>query len=268
MFTMATSMNITKHLKKFDKKRTPDNGRISLLYENAINYDMYSVYIKDANGVDYLFERFIDGEIKALKWNPEESRFDMKSILYPKDLMSDSFSGIYYYHAHEWRFHSLRDLSKWNEFVFRLRSDFENKKLSRQKYIYRQQKKEITDIMSVLDAIVRLYREHDGDHGFSEYRIMNAVAGELWIHHEDKTRMQKELRLCLDSLVENGDIEKIQTEYKPLGKALNTLAEFNRAERRYQETILSQNKMFWATLFSALAAIGSAYAAFKGLNIK
>jgi len=266
MFTMATRMNIIKHLTKFDKKRTPENGRISLLYENAINYDMYSVYIKDASGVDYLFERFVDGEIKALKWNSNEGRFQIKSILYPKDLTSDSFSGIYYYHAHELRFHSLRDLSKWNELAFRLRSDFQNKKLSRQKYIYRQQRKEITDIMSVLDAIMRLYRELDGDQAFSEYLIMDVVAGELWIHHEDKTRMQKELRLCLNSLMENGDITKTHEGYKPLGKALNTLAEYNRAERRYQETISSQNKMFWATLFSALAAIGSAYAAFKGLK--
>ncbi|EFL5723631.1 TPA: hypothetical protein HIF30_002917 [Escherichia coli] len=265
---MATSMNITKYLEKFHKKRTPDNGRISLLYENAINYDMYSVYIKDANGDDYLFERFINGEIKALKWNPEETRFTIQSILYPKDLTENSFSGIYYYHAHELRFHSLRDLNCWNEFAFRLRSNFENKKLSRQKYIYRQQKKEITDTMSVLDAIVRLYREWDGDQAFSEYMIMNVVAGELWIHHEDKSRMQKELRLCLNSLIENGDIAKTSDLYKPLGKALNTLAEYNRTERRYQETISSQNKMFWATLFSALAAMGSAYAAFKGLNIK
>ena len=259
-------MSIIRHLKKFDKKRTPENGRISLLYENAINYDMYSVYIKDSNGVDYLFERFVDGEIRSLKWDSDENRFQIKSILYPKDLTSDSFSGIYYYHAHELRFRSLRDLSVWNEFAFRLRSDFENKKLSRQKYIYRQQKKEITDIMSVLDAIVRLYRELDGNNAFSEYLIMDVVAGELWIHHEDKSRMQKELRLCLSSLIENGDIEKNHEGYKPLGKALNTLAEYNRAERRYQETISSQNKMFWATFFSALAAIGSAYAAFKGLK--
>ncbi len=263
---MALHMHIIKHLKKFDKKRTPDNGRISLLYENAINYDMYSVYIKDANGVDYLFNRFIDGEIKALKWEPEERRFQINSILYPKDLTSDSFSGIYYYHAHELRFDSLRNLNKWNELAFRFWSDFENKKLSRQKYIYRQQKKEITDIMSVLDAIVRIYREQDGDLASNEYWIMSAVAGELWIHHQDKDRMQKELRLCLNSLIQNGDIEKTREGYKPLGKALNTLAEYNRAERRYRETISSQRKMFWATFFSALAAIGSAYAAFKGLK--
>lgn len=259
-------MGIIKQLEKFDEKRTPDKGGISLSYENAIKYDMYSVYIKDADGVDFLFERYIDGKIHALKWDADKSRFEIKTTFPPDDLSENSFSGIYYYHAHELRFHSLHDLGWWNEFKFRLRSDYENKKHSRKKYIYRQQKKEITDIMLVLDAIVRLYREIEGELTFGEFTIMTAVAGALWIHHDDKSRMQKELRLCLNSLLANGDIEKIQDGYKPLGKALNTLAEYNRTERRYQETISSQNKMFWATLFSALAAIASAYAAFKGLK--
>ncbi|MCE1472390.1 hypothetical protein LWU41_14840 [Enterobacter hormaechei] len=44
------NVDVRKHLEIFEKKRTPDNGRISLMYENAIHYDMYSVYIKDDDG--------------------------------------------------------------------------------------------------------------------------------------------------------------------------------------------------------------------------
>ena len=259
-------MNIIKYLEKFNEKRTPDNGSISLLYENAIKYDMYSVYIKDADGVNYLFKGYVDGVIDALQWNKDKSLFEIESTLRPDKLSEDSFSGIYYYHAHELRFHSLQDLGMWNEFKFRWRADHENKSHSRKKYLYRQQRKEIIDTMLVLNAVVSLYRELDGELTFSEFIIMTAVAGALWIHHDDKSRMQKELRLCLDSLVANGDIVKIKDGYKPLGKALNTLAEYNRTEQRHQETSLTQTRMFWATLFSAIAAGASAYAAFKGLK--
>ena len=36
------------------KKRTPSHT-ISLMFDKAIHYDMYSIYIKDENGDDYLF---------------------------------------------------------------------------------------------------------------------------------------------------------------------------------------------------------------------
>ena len=58
-------INIIKYLDIFDVMRTPDNGRISLIYEKAIHYNMYSVYIKDRDGADYLFERFVGGEVKV-----------------------------------------------------------------------------------------------------------------------------------------------------------------------------------------------------------
>ncbi|WCF42689.1 hypothetical protein KK030_11930 [Enterobacter roggenkampii] len=58
-------MNVVQSLKKFEEKRTPDDGRISLNYENAIHYDMYSVYIVDNAGEQYLFERYIDDQVHA-----------------------------------------------------------------------------------------------------------------------------------------------------------------------------------------------------------
>ncbi|EAP7720640.1 hypothetical protein ELU20_21930, partial [Salmonella enterica] len=69
-----TNKIVAKYLELFEEKRTPDDGIISLLYENAINYDMFSVYIKDECGDDYLFDKYIDGEIKARKWDFQDNR--------------------------------------------------------------------------------------------------------------------------------------------------------------------------------------------------
>ncbi|HDS6530740.1 TPA: hypothetical protein QH305_001488 [Klebsiella aerogenes] len=256
---------VVKYLKLFERKRTPENGRISLLFENAINYDMYSVYIKDEHGEDYLFERYIDGKVNALKWNAQESRFTINSTLNPEELTNASFSGIYYYHAHELRFNSLDDLFFLKSWRFRRFADSENKKFSRDKFLFRQRKQEITDAMTVLTSVVRIYREQEGEYPFSEFIIMNDVVGRLWVYHDDQSRLRKELRLCLDSLVANGDLSKIADTYKPTGKAVNTLANFNKAEQRYKESIRSQESMFWATLFAAVGGLGSMIAAFIGL---
>ncbi|HHG0984179.1 TPA: hypothetical protein ACPURQ_002060 [Klebsiella pneumoniae] len=258
-------INIIKYLDIFDVMRTPDNGRISLIYEKAIHYNMYSVYIKDRDGADYLFERFVDGEVKVKKWNASENIFNIDSILFPKDLECDSFSGICYYHAHELRFNSLSDLSFLKLLRFRRFANAENKRFSREKFLYRQRKQEITDAMTVLASVVRIYREQEGEGPFSEILVMNDVAGRLWVYHDDQSRMRKELRLCLDSLVENGDISRTKLGYRPTGKAVNTLANFNKTEQRYTENIRSQRSMFWATLFAAIGGLGSMFAAFIGL---
>ncbi|EJG2750432.1 hypothetical protein M9Z64_000731 [Escherichia coli] len=258
-------VDVVKFLKVFESKKTPENGKISLMYESAIHYDMYSVYIKDDEGNDYLFDSYSNGIIKVKKWNHQNKTFNIDTILKPERLTSNSFSGIYYYHAHELKFDSLDDLSFFNVLRFRRIANRQNKKLSREKYLYRQRKQEITDVMTVLAAIVRIYREQQGEKPFSETLIMNDVAGRLWIYHDDYSRLIKELRLCLDSLVESGDISKTRDGYKPTGKAINTLNHFNNEEQRYNENIRSQKSMFWATLFAAIDALGSMTAAFIGL---
>ncbi|GKJ26906.1 hypothetical protein NUBL13794_32750 [Klebsiella pneumoniae] len=46
------AIDVKKYLEMFDKKRTPSHT-ISLMFDKAIHYDMYSIYIKDENGDDY-----------------------------------------------------------------------------------------------------------------------------------------------------------------------------------------------------------------------
>lgn len=65
--------------------------------------------------------------------------------------------------------------------------------------------------------------------------------------------------------MENGDLIKVQDGYKPSGKSVNTLANFNKNEQRYKENISSQRSMFWATLFAAIGGLGSMVAAFIGV---
>lgn len=259
-------MDIVKYLKVFSEKRGPKEGGISLQYEDAIKYDIYSVYIKDGDGQEYLFDSFEDGVIKARRWDCERNVYSIDSTLDPASLTPDSFSGTYFYHAWQYNFTSLHELKLCDIYKFRFRARWGNIKFSREKYFYRQRKQDISDVMGVLAALLRLYRSKEDAQLFSEFSIMTEVAGRLWIYHDDRDRMEKDLRLSLESLVANGDVIKIESRYKPTGKALNTLANANRDNERYAETASIQKKMLLATFLSAFGAVMSAYAAYKGMK--
>ena len=258
--------NINKYLKKFNSKRTPEKGGISLSYEDAIKYDMYSVYIKANDGKQYLFREFLEGKLKVLRWDDARKMFWIKDIVEIDSLSEDSFSGIYYYHGHELRFKSLRELSWFSELKFRYVADRSNKEFSRAKFVYRQQKQDITDALAVLSVLLRVYRSLDKEDYISEVTLMTEVAGALWIYHDDQEKMKKDLRLCLDYLVYNNDASKLGNSYKPTGKALDTLNTSNKENERYRETASIQKKMLFATFLSAFAAFMSAYATYKGIK--
>lgn len=259
-------MDIIKYLKIFNEKRGPKEGGISLSYEDAIEYDIYSVYIQDGDGQNYLFDSFDNGVINARKWDGERNVYSIKTTLEPASLTPDSFSGIYFYHAWQYNFQSLNELGRCAIYKFQLKVNWNNLKLGREKYIYRQRKQDISDVMSVLTALLRLYRSKEDDLLIGEMDIMTEVAGRLWIYHDDRGRMRKDLRLCLESLVANGDVIKIDSRYKPTGQALNTLANSNRDNERYAETASIQKRMLLATFLSAFGAVMSAYAAYKGMR--
>lgn len=259
-------MNIRHYLAKFEAKKTPD--RIILNYEIAINHNAYSVYITHpVTNINYLFIGYNNNSIIALMWNEEEKTFNLPQSLNPDELKPESFSGIYYYKAHQLRFTNLKDIVWWREANFKLSAINNNWKDSREKYRYRKERKEIKNRMDVLASVVTLYLEQDGDNGIHTVHIMNNVFGALWLYHDDKERMKKDLKLSLSAFVTNGDLIKgVGDNYSVNGKALLTLAKYSEEEHKYVESIRIQKRMFWATVFSFFAASASAAAAFMGIR--
>lgn len=259
-------MDIRHYLEKFERKKSPN--RIVLNYDVAINYDAYSVYIKHpGNGKEYLFASYENDWIKALLWNEKEKIFNIKEELNPNELNSDSFSGVYYYKAHELRFFSLKDLSWWNETKYKVWANKDNWISSREKYRYRKQRKEIKNLHDVLSVVIGLHVAQAGNRGVHLVNVMTGVFGKLWFCHDDKDQMKKKLLLTLDAFVNNGElIKNADGTYAVNGKALMTLHKYNEEEQRYVESTNIQKRMFWATVFSFFAALASAVAAFKALK--
>jgi hypothetical protein len=258
-------MGIHRQLKKFNKKKSP--AQISLNYEKAITYDMYAVYIKHPmSGVQYLFESYHNGKIKAKKWDDDKGKFDIPVEIDPSELNDESFSGTFFYKAHQAEFSSLKDLVFWREWIYKVSAVWENVVHSRTKYRYRMKRQTIKKRMQVLDAVIELYLDKEELTPVPITLIMNKVFSDMWIYH-DKTRyMWKELRLSLSAFEASGDvIKQDENNYLPHGKALLTQEKYLDEEKKYSESKRIQVGMLFAAGASFLAALASAYAAFMTL---
>ncbi|WP_227724463.1 hypothetical protein [Yersinia proxima] len=254
-------MNIISYLKKFNKKKSP--SRISYNYDSAKDWDMYAVYIKNPKTKDdYLFESFDGKKIIAKRLDSHTKVYSIPEELDPYDFNPSSFSGCYYYKASELNFNDLHDLVWWKILKFKFQNKTSGLNNGLSKYLYRRKKQRIKNRMRVLDSLIECYLASDGYHPVNIPLIMTKTFGHLWIYHDDSQLMLKELRLCLDAFVANGDATKIdENKYLPLGKAFITQSEYLESQRRLDESTSLQKKMFLTAFFSFIAAAISAYAA-------
>ncbi|MCG8324299.1 MAG: hypothetical protein MI673_02200, partial [Thiotrichales bacterium] len=61
--------------------------------------------------------------------------------------------------------------------------------------------------------------------------------------------------LYLDSLVESGELQKVNDEYVVTGAAISTIEKYEEEERRHAEAVKLQSRMFWLALIALFFAI-------------
>lgn len=256
-------MNVRNYLNRFNEKQSP--ARISLNYDTAINYDMYAVYIVDpATGNECVFESYDGQKVHARYRMDVNGEFDGKVELDPDKLTAESFSGIYFYHAHQAEFKNLRQLHFWEVWKFKWKADRDNKADAREKYQYRKQKQSVRDSMDVLNAVIELHLQNGDPLGVNIIAVMERVHSRLWFSHGDKERMKREMSLWLNAFAESGELKKVdEFRFMPEGRALMTRKRYIDDATKYQETTSIQKRMLWATFFSALAAAASASSVLK-----
>jgi hypothetical protein len=62
----------------------------------------------------------------------------------------------------------------------------------------------------------------------------------------------QKVEFYLDSLVDTGELKKINYEYVLTGNALRAIEEYEEQERKHTESVKIQWRMFWLTLVIAL----------------
>ncbi|NDL64327.1 hypothetical protein [Acerihabitans arboris] len=252
-------MNIRSYLERFEKQKSPN--RISLNFENAIKYNMYSVYITAPDtGEQFLFEDYQNDTILAKKWSEEEEVFKDMVQLNPDDYTADSFSGIYYYKAHEAAFSNLRDITFLKVSWYQIKVNLDNWRKARQKHQYRMESHNVKQQMDVLKAVVDLYMQANSDDPIHFVSIMTKLHSSLWFYHDNRNQMKKEVELYLSAFVSNGNLSTTdRSTYKPTGTAILTLQNSFTEQRKYYETKYIQWGMLTTAIFSFIAAAMSAY---------
>ena len=69
----------------------------------------------------------------------------------------------------------------------------------------------------------QLDREHNG---IGVIDLMTKLYSIKWVLHPSADEQQNRLELYLDSLVESGDLRKVNTEYVVTGKAISTIEKY------------------------------------------
>lgn len=258
-------MNIRRYLRLFNNKKSP--ARISLNYDVAINYDMFAVYIADPNtGEEYVFESYENEQLKVRKRNKVTGEFDSTVNINPDELTEHSFSGVYFYKGHQAEFKNLLQLNIWEIWKFKRNAKKSNKSDAREKFLFRKQQQAIKESMDILDAVIELHLQHGDARGVNIISVMDKVHSRLWLHHQGKERMKREMSLWLNGFANSGDLKKMDDyNYLPEGKAVMTRKNYLDESTRYRETTTIQRGMFWAALFSAIAACASAAPVLKSL---
>lgn len=91
-------------------------------------------------------------------------------------------------------------------------------------------------------------RRLDGITSSSAIDLMTGLYSIKWILHPDKDSQLKRLRFYLDSLVDTGELRRVDHKYELTGEALKAIEVYEEQERKHTENVKVQRRMVWLTL--------------------
>ncbi|MCU6339061.1 hypothetical protein KW823_21265 [Enterobacter quasiroggenkampii] len=243
----------------FNVKNTPD--RLSLSRSALRDADMYEVYIHGGeHGDGYLFTGMDGNNIDVLEYDPQTDSFRIPARLNITDITPEQVYGTHYYLGYRIEFDDLQELNgkAHQKIIIGIKDDQLLDEV--QQHRFNTQELRVKDRMRVLDVAIELYIKDGRSFGISQ--IATQIHSHRWQEHPKKEQIKRELTLALDSFVDGGELTREPIMgYRPTGKAFSTQAEYQLQNHRHRDNSRQQRQMFWATLFAAIAAAGSAVAA-------
>jgi len=238
-------------LPKLLVRRCPNN--IPRSGEEGAKINCFSVFLTKSSEPYLYFQKPKDGFFVVLEWNNGEFvkvRDVSLDEIYEFDLLIRHCWGlatIEYTNIYDFIFHRITGLIYIKVFLQRkfeaiTQYFFNIRKLTTQKRI------ELLQFM-LKD---QLSRDHDG---ISANGILFKLYSYRWFYHPDGPQHEKMLQMHLDSLVESGDLQKINNEYVVQGKAISTIEKYEEDESRHHDRVLTAKTMVLLTLVIAIAAL-------------
>ena len=83
--------------------------------------------------------------------------------------------------------------------------------------------------------------------------LMTALYSIKWFSHPQGAAARQRLEFYLESLVETGELQKINHKYVVTGQALQAMEEYEEQERKHTENVKIQSRALWVAF--AVAAL-------------
>ncbi len=234
-------------LKQALQRRSPD--RIPRSGAAGAKANCFSVYINRATE-PYLLVHDLSGDVAAcLKWTGQ--RFDEPSQIPLSEIQQSDLEVTHFYGLDEVTYNGLAAwawgrISMWpyaKIWSVRIISSVDQYFFNKRKLVTKQR----IDLLRVL-----IDRELDGRGISNHIDLMTELYSLRWVMHPDRDPQQRRLEFYLDSLVDTGELKKVNGDYKLTGEALKAIEVYEEQERKHTESVKEQRRMAWLTLAIAL----------------
>lgn len=208
----------------------------------------------------FLAYNYEQQKLNGLRWNDNSKSYIDNHTLEISDLYNGELKIIHHYGLSTITFNNIYDITwhyitKWiyikinfyryinsiNQFFFNKRKFVTKKRMELLQFMIDDQLDRTHNGISLLDLMTKLYSIN-------------------WVSHPSGDDEEIKLEFYLESLVESGDLVKINYEYVVKANALSTIEKYEEDERRHTEAVKHQRNLTWLTL---VLAIMTAIQAFK-----
>lgn len=227
-------------------------SRIPRSGEKGEQVNCFTVSI-DKAGEPYLIALELDGDnLKCIEWNGQ--RYEIDTTVTLTSIQPSQFHITHYYGLAEVRYFGIMDfvigrLTRWPyikiHFVQSL-SKFDQYLFNKKKLVTKQR----VDLLRFL--VSQALEGHDS---FGEIDLMTQLYSIKWVLHPDQDSQRSKLEFYLESLVDTGELKKVNHKYILTGHAVRAIEEYEEQERKHTENVKIQGRMFWLTLAIALLTL-------------
>jgi len=227
-------------INKACESRIPRSGKA------GAQVNCYTTLIDHDNSPHFVATGYTKGKLTGLKWDGQSFATDYSIDI--SDIDKFNFQIVHYYGLSNIRYNSIYDFA-WNyitkfvyikihlfraisfisQYFFNFKKLVTKKRMELLQFMLNNQLDRDQDVISIIDLMTKLYTIK-------------------WILHPSGKDQQRKLEIYLDSLVESGEIRKVQNGYVVTGKAISTIERYEEEERRHVAAVKLQRKMIYLTL--------------------
>lgn len=224
----------------------PCGSRIPRSGEKGAAVNCFTIAIDAGDEPNLIIQSLEDGQLGCIQWDGRS--YSIKKNFPITAFNAKEFRITHFYGLSEIRFTGVLDyvvnrITRWPYIVIhvvRILSKFDQ-------YLFNQKKlisKERTGLLKIL-----VNKALDGRAEHEPLDLMTGLYSIKWFSHPQGEEAKIRLKFYLESLVETGELRKVNGKYVVTGQALRAIEEYEEQERKHSENV----KMQWRALYVAVA---------------